>query len=408
MFIDDSTKARLLKLVPSLRTDDVLYYLLAPHLLGFWTFLKPKHAGNEIGDVLFVFGDVCIIFEAKTRDKIGPTNNNWIRSKLTEAVGQIAENHRKLSNGEVPTIRNAWLGEVDWASLGIKHFQGIVVMMHDSDPYDPRDIASSLFESLRIPLHVISLHDMSELMRFMNTPWDFIVYWEFRHAIGKTHMLPVHQEQRIYWTIVENWIELARSQGSSDSDEKLIEDQRFIEEYTHTVLRSGSVREEIKHKVAASYLIDIAAGSIMQKAEMDVTGKRVGSKNHLELVKTVQVIAELSRRRRVEYGYLWLECAQKSTENNENSWANRYSPSRNRSYLLNARPALAINENFLLVKAKERMALDDTSLIIGLSATANNIIQTYDDLLSTIEGKNDDKKEVAILNTTSVLVDRTE
>ncbi|HUV06813.1 MAG TPA: hypothetical protein VMX75_03720, partial [Spirochaetia bacterium] len=118
MFINKEIIDRLLELPPSQRTDDALYYLLAPHLLGFWTFLKPKHAGHEIGDVLFVFGDVCIIFEAKTRDKVGPTTEKWTRAKIRDAVGQILVNHSKLSCGEIPTIRNPWLGEVEWDSLG--------------------------------------------------------------------------------------------------------------------------------------------------------------------------------------------------------------------------------------------------------------------------------------------------
>ncbi len=369
MFLSESSRTRLLKLPPSQRTDEALYYLLAPHLLGFWTFLKPMHAGSEISDILFAFGDVCVIFEAKTRDKVGPTDEKWTRSKLREAVGQIAENHRKLAGGEVPTLRNAWRGEVTWASLGIKYYHGIVVMMHDSEPYDPRDIEPGLLESASIPVHVISLHDISELMRFMNTPWDFIVYWEFRHAIGRTHMLPVHQEQAIYWTILKSWAELARGQGSAHSDQELEEDRRFLEAYARTVTRSGKVDQETKNMVAASYLIDIAAESIMEKAETDATGKRVGSKAHSVLVKTVQLIAELSRRRRALYGSLWVESARESITARNNSWRYGYSPSRNQSYLLNARPTLDIDEALLLVKATERMALDGSSLIIVLSAT---------------------------------------
>lgn len=406
MFLDDPIKAQLLKLPPSQRTDDALYYLLAPHLLGFWTFLKPKHAGNEIGDVLFAFGDVCIIFEAKTRDKVGPTSDGWTRSKLREAVGQITENHRKLESGEILTIRNPWRGEVTWASLGIRYYHGIIVMMHDSAPYDPRDMEPELFRSTGIPLHVISLHDISELMRFMNTPWDFIVYWEFRNTIGKSYMLPVHQEQGIYWTVLKNWVELARGQGSAHSDQELEEDRQFLEGYTRTVMRTGNVDQDTKRMVAASYLVDIAAGSIMKKAETDATGKRVGSKEHLTLIKTVQLIADLSRRRRAVYGSLWVKSATKSMSRKADSWANGYSPSRNQSYLFNARPATVLSEEALLTRAAEQMALDGSARIIGLSATANNILQTYEDLLSKIEGKINEEREVDILNTTSILIDK--
>lgn len=159
--------------------------------------------------------------------------------------------------------------------------------------------------------------------------------------------------------------------------------------------------------IAASYLIDIAAGSIMEKAESDATGKRVGSKEHSVLVRTVQLIADLSRRRRAAYGILWVESARESIAINDYSWAHGYSPSRNSSYLFNARPTLTLDEAFLLTKVTERMALDGSSVIVGLSATANNILQTYEYLRSTIENKKNGENESDILNTTSVIVDRT-
>lgn len=93
MFLDDSVKARLLRMPVGERTDNVLYYLLAPHLLGFWTFLKPKHKGQELGDVLFIFGDVCLIFEAKTRNKVEPASEDWISAKLKEGTYQIMSNY---------------------------------------------------------------------------------------------------------------------------------------------------------------------------------------------------------------------------------------------------------------------------------------------------------------------------
>lgn len=45
-----------------------------------------------------------------------------------------------------------------------------MVMMYVSDPYNPRDIEAELIEKAPIPIHVISLHDISELLRFVNTP----------------------------------------------------------------------------------------------------------------------------------------------------------------------------------------------------------------------------------------------
>jgi hypothetical protein len=407
MFIDDSVISRLLKLPAGQRTDDVLYYLLAPHLLGFWTFLKPKHKGQELGDVVYIFGDVCLIFEAKTREKAEPANEKWIREKLKEGVTQISRNHKKLMSGAVPTLRNPWRGEVSWASLGVKYFQGIIVLMHDSEPYDPRELEPSLLSSAPIPIHVISLHDLNELVRFINTPWDFIVYWEFRNIFGREYALSVHREQSIYWGILREWVKLAKAQNSAFPEDKLDEDRQFHEAYTKVMLRSENPDQTIKQKVAASYLIDIAAGSLMQKADQDATGKRVGGKNHDTLIKTVETLVDLSRLRRAEYGYSWLNCAKECIASRKVIRKNRYSPSRNRSYFVQARNNQEFDKESLLVAAAQRLTEDKSTLVIGLSATAENIIHTYESILSSMNGTNFEEDLSKILNSTAVLIDRT-
>jgi len=407
MFIDDAVKARLLRMPVGNRTDDVLYYLLAPHLLGFWTFLNPKHKGQELGDVIYIFGDVCLIFEAKARAKVGSADTRWIRERLKEGAAQICRNYQTLMSGAVPSLRNPWRGEVSWASLGVKHFLGIVVLMHDSEPYDPRDLEPSLFSSASIPLQVVSLNDLNELVKYMNTPWDFVVYWELRIVFGEEYELPVHREQSIYWGILDEWVKLAKTQNSAFPDNKLEEDRQFHDAYTKVIMRSGNPEETIKRKAAASYLIDIAAGSLMQKADQDAAGKRVGSKSHDTLVNAVAILADLSRRRRAEYGYLWLNCAKECIASRKDIRKSSYSPSRNRSYFVQARLGQDIEEETLLLAAAERLAEDKSTMSIGLSATAENIIHTFESILSSIDGTCFEEDLGKILNSTAVLLDRT-
>ena len=407
MIPSDSVIRRLLKLRPSQRTDEALYYMLAPHLLGFWTFVKPKHAGEEIGDVIFAFGDTCFIFEAKTRESPGKTSESWIRSKIKEAAAQITTNYGKLSTGQIPHLRNSWRSEVKWDSLGIKHYFGIIVLMHSSEPYDPRDISSEIFEKSTIPLQAISLKDMADLMRLMNTPWDFVIYWEFRHTLGVSHNLPVHEENRIYATILTNWVELARKQGITQSDTDLIEHKQFFKSYTQTVMKESEVDDVTKKAVANSYLMDVAAGSVIRKAEKDTSGKRVGSEIHDVLVKAVEQIVAIDRRRRAMYGQLWVECASNCISSRDNSWVSAYSPSRDISYVLNARPGVALDQTILIDKMKKQMATDRSTSVLGLSATAVNIFATREDILATIRGSNTSELgDNLVLNTTAVFIER--
>ena len=406
MFLDDSAKERLLKMPVGKRVDSVLYYLLSPYLLGYWTFLQPRHKGQELGDVLFVFKDVCLIFEAKARNKAESASESWIRARLKEGSEQITDNYESLWSGAVPSIRNPWRGEVSWSTLGVKYYHGIIVIMHDSEPYDPRELDPSLFSSAKIPIHVVSLHDISELIKFMNTPWDFVVYWEFRSIFGKEYQLPVHREQSIYWGILREWVKLAKAQGTLYPESRLEEDRDFHAAYTRALMRSGKTDESIKRKTAASYLIDVASGSLMEKADKDAAGKRVGSKSHDTLIRTVEVLVDLSRRRRAEYGTLWLDSARQCISNHIDIRKSGYSPSRNWSYFFHARTGTNLDQKTLLVAAAERMAADNSILVIGLSATADNIIHTYESILSAIEGTNFEEDHNKILDSTSVLIDR--
>lgn len=404
MFLNDAIVARLLRMPIGERTNEALYYLLAPHLLGYWTFPKPEQDGREIGDLLFIFGDVCIIFEAKTRATPDTPSKGWIRSRLRDAVSQINDDYRRLSGGEVRTLRNQWRGEVTWASLGIRYYQGVIVMMHQSDPYDPRDLEPSIIES-PIPVHVLSLFDLSELIRLMNTPWDFVVYLEFRHRLGRKYELTVHREQSVYWGILSEWPRLAREQRPDLEDTKLEDDARFLRSYTHAVMHTSDVDDESKTKIAASYLLDIAAGSLMNKANKNNTGKRVGGPDHELLVRTVELITELSRRRRAEYGLLWLTVAQKAIVSGKAEIAKGYSLGRNRSYVYIAHPTSDLSPPELLAIARRRMRLDQSTAVVVVTATATSIVATYNSIRASMDGQHSDDNDV--LDATALIIDRT-
>jgi len=406
MFLDEHTKTRLLKMSIGQRTENALYYLLAPHLLGYWTFLKPDHEGKELGDVLFVYGDVCIIFEVKAREKPGLANHVWIGSKLKEAFSQIHSNRSLLSSGQVSNIRNAWRGEISWSSLGVKYYHGIVVINHDSDPYDPREMEPILFASSKLPVHVVSLYDLNELLRFINTPWDFVVYWEFRHQFGKQYQLLVHKEESIYRGILTNWAALAKEQQPRHPESKLEEERRFVEGYTLAIMNPDKADDSTRSKIAASYLIDIAAINLMTKADQDETGKRVGSREHNKVVETIEAISDLSRRRRAEYGSVWLRCARSCLESSQAISESGFSPSRKRAYVFQARPGPQLDERAFLDIALITMAKNDASSCVALTATADNVIYTFESLMAAIMESEFKVNPSRLINVTAVFINR--
>lgn len=405
MILDENKKNKLLSLPVGERTDHVLYYLLAPHMLGYWTFLKPKSKGREISDTMLIFGDVCILFEAKTRQSQRPTSDQWVRSKLKEAVEQLMRNAGMLSKGEVPEVRNKWRGIVKWASLGIKHYYGMVVMFHESEPYDPRDLAAEVFNSASIPIQVISLQDFSQLLRFINTPWDFIVYYEFRNLFGKEYLLPVHQEQSIYWGIIREWCSLARLHMTKLPDAELAKDKEFIRTYSKVITKSPDIPLNIYEDVAASYLIDIAAGSISHKADVDLTGKRVGSHDHNIFLLLMEAITELSRRRRQAYGSFWVNLAKESQRTGRPSHKAAISPSRNRCYIMLANNGNKFDESDLVNLCHIEMQSQRADSCLGLMATARNILDTHQSLLASLRSGSEVFNDIEpILDTKAVFV----
>ncbi len=405
MILDDNKKNKLLSLPVGERTDHVLYYLLAPHMLGYWTFLKPKSKGREISDTMLIFGDVCVLFEAKTRQSSGQTSDQWVRTKLKKAVGQLTTNADILSKGEVPEVRNKWRGIVKWASLGIKHYYGMVIMFHESEPYDPRDLAAEAFSSAAIPIQVISLQDFSQLLRFINTPWDFIVYYEFRNLFGKEYLLPVHQEQSIYWGIIREWCDLARLHTTKLPDIDLAQDKEFIRTYSKVITKSPDISHEAYDDVAASFLIDIAAGSISHEADVDSTGKRVGNHDHNFFLLSIEAITELSRRRRQAYGSFWVNLARESQRTGRPSHKAAISPSRNRCYIMLANNGHKFDESDLINLCHIEMQSQRADSCLGLMATDQNILDTHQSILASLRGGNDVSDDIEhILDTKAVFV----
>ncbi len=377
MILDENKKNKLLSLSIGERTDHILYYLLAPHMLGYWTFLKPKSQGREISDTLLIFGDVCILFEAKTRQNPRQTNDRWVRAKLTDAIRQLTTNAELLSKGEILEVRNKWRGIVKWASLGIKHYYGMVIIFHESEPYDPRNIAAEAFSSASIPIQVVSLQDFVQLLRFINTPWDFIVYYELRSLFGKEYSLPVHQEQAIYWGIIREWLHLARLQTTKQSDAELAQGQEFARTYSKVMVKSPDMPQETYEDVAASFLIDIAAGSLSHKADTDSTGKSVGNEGHDFFLLSMEAITELSRRRRQAYGHSWVNLAKESQRTSRTSHKVTLSPSRNRCYIMLANNGKEFDESDFVKLCHIEMQIQQADSCLGLMATALNILETH-------------------------------
>jgi len=388
--MDDSTIEHLLGLSPGVRTEYLLHYLLSPSFLGYWAFLRPKHKGTEVADILLIWGDVCFLFEVKTRAKPGDASAKWIKAKLEDAACQLNRRAETLAGGEVSQIRNKWRGIVNWNDLKIRWYYGIIIIQHHSDPYDPRKIAPRAFEKSKIALQVFSLHDFSQLIRVINTPSDFVFFYEMRDRYARKHLVRVHDEYETVKTIISQWSELTKGKPATYTDDQAAKDQSFLLELLKVVLHAKNATEGAYQDYASGLLVDLAIALVARKADQNHTGKHIGSKKHDFFVDAIRAIVELTRKRRSLYGNRWLRQSYEGIRSGSLEYYSGYSPSRKTGYLLISTPGepTLFTERILQLSNQElekRSALQD---YISLAATSTRITSTYLWLKSIAKGEN--------------------
>ena len=278
-------------------------------------------------------------------------------------------------------------------------------MSHSSDSYEPRQIATEAFKGAEIPIQVFSLLDFSQLLRFVNTAWDFIVYYELRAKFGRHHECLVHQEFETYQGILSSYDELLSEDGVSIAKAK--KEQTFLLKISNAILRSKIAEEESYNALASSLIVDLALGSLTRLAKPDKSGKRVGSPDHNYFVKSMGAIAELSRQRRSVYGDRWVKAAQKTHDTGRSCYKFSYSPSRSRSYVFGAFDHKEeFKEANLVLHARKAMKTHGTTSCLSLGATADKILYTFNNFIAWAKGDADlVVSDNDIIDITAVFID---
>ncbi len=393
MFLDEKVLANLLKETPGKRTDPAIYYLLSQRFTAYWLYLRPTSEGIEITDVLMFWDDVCFLIEAKTREKQSNASELWIKNKIADGIKQINERAENLKDGVVTKLRNKWRGEIQFNPDKIKYYYGIIVIQHYSAPYDPRNVASEEFNKSKIPIQVFSLFDFSELLRFINTPVDFLVYYEMRNKYGRENFLMVHNEFETYKSIL-----FETDEGDVNS-KQIDEEKEFLLSYSKAILRTNDALDEDYKNVAYGLLIDLAIVSLCKKSPSDETGKRVGNDDHDFFIESIESMVELSRRRRCLYGKLWYSVALKALKNGALEYNQGTSPSRQKLYLFLSSTSLTneVMKSFTQEVPIEIMGKSNTKRCIIYGASTDKILLNYNYLYNLVIG-NKDNPELSIDN----------
>lgn len=228
-----------------------------------------------------------------------------------------------------------------------------------------------------------------EVVKYENTVWDLITYFEARFQLWRRQRLLVLDEFEIYQTV---WSYLPELVVGHLTEEQAREIQEYQMSISNAIMRSSIATEQGYADLAASRLLDYCLRVMIVQADRDESGKPVSSFEHSFLIKSIGAISEITRLRRAEYGKRWLQVAQEATDTSNSVRRASRSPSRNRAYVFVAfgEKWSSPIEPYLKEIAREEQSKRNTDSCLCLGAGASEVISAYEAL------RRDVKEETAV------------
>lgn len=364
----------LLRLLPGRRAEVYLSHMLSPWFSEYWVFPNPMFRGNEIADAILIWGDVAFLIQIKSREGIH-SSVDWGKRKVKIEKERINK-WAALLKTESISLKNKFR-KIPFPKEDIKSYYGLIVLNHLSEPYEIKDIPP---EDDKVAIQAISLLDLNDLLRFINTPWDLVIYFESRWRLSQIAPVKVHNENEVFWLNLE----LIRREMSKDKS--AAEAQKYYDFFSlavQTVDKELQLDDPRLRNYAASYLIDASIGGQLIKASRDEKGNYVLDGKFILLTKAIEVLTEMSRLRRAFYGSMFLEQAEKARASGEVEYKTGRSPKREILYGFIVTDEVGQDLKDLLgaIAAK---TLVENSLYEGIfiAAPAQNILRVYEEIES--------------------------
>lgn len=309
------------------KAEDFVNYFLAPWFSGYWAFQKPKHKGAEIADSLLLRGDVAFIIQIKERKGI-KSDIKWAKHKIAEDKERISKWVERLKTEKSIILRNKYR-EVIFPRHEIKYYYGLIILNHFSEPYNANEFLREGSQEQKVAIQVISLADLYHLLRYINTPWDFVVYFESRFKLSQKTSLEVHREENVFVLNLKHmYHEMTQEIGKEKADEW----NEFMDITIKAINGDLQSVDPGLRRYAASFLIDASIGGQLNKAPRDRKGNFVINDKFNLLIKAVEVLSEMTRLRRAKWGEIFLEQAEKALKTGKDEYKTGKSPKRGVSY----------------------------------------------------------------------------
>lgn len=309
------------------RSEVFLNYFLTPWFSEYWSFPNPKYKGEEICDALLIWGDVVFIIQVKTRGSIG-ADGKWARYKIKEEKERILKWVQRLKTEKSINLRNKYR-EIVFPREEIEWYYGLVVLNHLSDPYDPNEFLSEDASEQELAIQVISFFDIHNLMKYINTPWDFVNYFESRYRLSQKTSIKMHEEGNNFGQNLSHMFHEAKEDVGEDHANKW---DKFMDITIKAVNGDFQRVDSDLRRYASSFLIDSAIGGILYKAQRDKHGNYIINDEFRQLIKSVEKLTEMNRLIRSFWGERFLREAEKALASGKDEYVTGQSPKREMAY----------------------------------------------------------------------------
>jgi hypothetical protein len=371
--ITDKALLRIKKRPVGYRSEDFVNYFLSPWFSGYWAFPKPKYKGGEIADSLLLWGDVAFLIEVKERKGI-KSNTDWAKHKIAKDKTKILNWVESLKTEDSIILKNKYR-EIEFPREKIKNYYGLIVLNHLSESYDANEFLRDDSTEQKVAIQVISLADIFHLLRYINTPWDFVNYFESRFRLSQKTSVKVHQEKSVFGqNLPHMYHEMKHDIGKEQADDW----NEFMDITIKAVNGDFQAGDPGLRRFASSFLIDSAIGGILYKAPRDRHGNFIIDDKFVSLIKSVEKLTELNRLIRAFWGERFIEKAERSLTSGNDEFVTGQSPNREICYGFIATNKTSKARERLIEKIARSILLKNNQLEgIFIAASPENIFSTF-------------------------------
>ena len=267
-----------------------------------------KKKGKELSDVLIIYGDVAIVVQVKTQDSSKPVDN-WIKKELPEAIKQLKHSYRMIKDKVVTKFTNEMLKtQIEIDPSKHKWIYGIIILACESQKCDPL-LYVNRDDIPDFAYHIFSLHDFRIILQRMDTPGDFLSYYDLRFW-ARNKLKPKLQDEE---NTMKKMIPLLPNL-LGDNFQKLTPEKQ--EKTLGLWQRKLTTEANTLPQCEYSLLIDDIIARVHDTDEdlyaMDEKGK-------IENQRIVEFFGYVDRERRIALGKRMYDCA-KSAMDGRNHW----------------------------------------------------------------------------------------